>query len=159
MGLRTLSTYIMNLLFCDLFSLFSLPNTDIGIQWDEHKQNFYQVASNELAYAFCCMQAIGENATTWDVIRIWLMRVPVPFMDLLKVYDPGALILLAHYCIILSRVEHPWYLQGRASRLLFMITRRLDEKWHRYIKWPLEEIGISKSSGPARQLTWPSVFK
>ncbi|CAG8984282.1 hypothetical protein HYALB_00010707 [Hymenoscyphus albidus] len=133
----------------------SVPHDD----WDEQKQKQYRIASLELANAFCCMQAMGENATTWDIIRIWLMRIPVPFTDLLKIYDPGALILLAHYCIILSRVESSWYLKGRASRLLFMITRRLDEKWHRYIRWPLEEIGVSTPSGAAKQLSWPPVFE
>jgi len=114
--------------------------------WPKGIRTVYHDAAVELAWAFSCMRALDESFTTWDALRIWPMRISGEYMDLLSIWHPGALILLAHYCILLQKVESKWYFEDRATRLLSTILRRLDERWHCYIKWPLEEIGLSSGN-------------
>jgi hypothetical protein len=86
-----------------------------------------------------------EKISTLDVVRFWPIHNTVEFVDLLGNWHPGALILLAYYCVVLHRVGmRTWYLpEGGAASMLSTIVRRLDLKWHRYIEWPLSEVGLS----------------
>ena len=74
------------------------------------------------------------------------MQVSVEYVRLLSDEQPGALILLAHYCLMLKRIESQWYFEGRATKKLISIVKlRLDSRWHRYLEMPLE--GVSNSAG------------
>jgi hypothetical protein len=68
------------------------------------------------------------------------MRISVEYLDLLSQQHPGALILVAHYCILLRRLGSHWYFEGRAKRLLSTVLSCLDGRWHQFIEWPLAEI-------------------
>jgi hypothetical protein len=109
-------------------------------EWPLSERETYTEAAGELARAFSCMDALESRITTWDAIRIWPMRKSYQYIVLLRAWHPGALILLAHYCLILDRLEEYWYFKGRAQRLLMTIENRLDERWHRYIEWPLTRV-------------------
>jgi hypothetical protein len=109
-------------------------------EWPDSERTCYVDAANELARAFSCANALEERVTTWDVIRIWPMRKSVEYLGLLRAQHPGALILLAHYCLVLQKVEGYWYFEGRARRLLANAASRLGERWHQYIEWPLTGI-------------------
>jgi Orsellinic acid/F9775 biosynthesis cluster protein D/Fungal specific transcription factor domain len=110
--------------------------------WPEETCRILHAAAIELGSAFSCTRALGETFTTWDALRVWPMRISVDYMYLLNKWHPGALILLAHYCILLLKVEQHWYFEGRAKRLLETIMSRLDPVWHDSIKWPMKEIGM-----------------
>jgi hypothetical protein len=122
--------------------LSALPAHSSPDAWLDEEYKIYHDSAVELGTAFAATP-LSENYTTWDALRIWPMYASVDFFALLKSWHPGALILLAHYCILLQRVESNWYIEGRASRLLSTILHHLDSKWHQYIKWPLQEIGIT----------------
>lgn len=123
--------------------LSAVPDRTSPDSWSSEVCKIYLDAALELEKAFASTPA-SEYYTTWDALRIWPMYASVQFFALLKTWHPGALILLAHYCILLQRVESNWYFEGRASRLLLTILNHLDAKWHQYIKWPLQEIGVSQ---------------
>jgi hypothetical protein len=115
--------------------------------WPEEVRVPYNDSALALARAFSFMDTLDEKITQLDVVRFWPIHNPVEFVDLLSSWHPGALILLAHYCIVLHRVgTRSWYLEGGAASMLSTIIRRLDLTWHRYIEWPLSEIGLSSST-------------
>lgn len=61
------------------------------------------------------------------------------FIAMLGMCHPGSLILLSHYALLLKDIEDYWYFQGRASRLIRTITRKLDIKWRKFIEVLLTE--------------------
>lgn len=122
--------------------LSAIPEPSSADAWPDEECKIYHDAAVELGKAFVSTP-LTEEFTTWDALRIWPMYASVEFCTLLKSWHPGALILLAHYCILLQRVESHWYFDGRATRLLSTILRHLDVRWHQYIEWPLQEIGVS----------------
>ena len=125
--------------------LLAIPPKD----WPDEVRVPYKDSAFALARSFACLQALDENFTTLDVARFWPIQNSLEFVELLVHWHPGALILLAHYCIVLQRVGMgSWYLEGRAASMLFTIVRRLDPMWHRYIEWPLSEVGLSPSTKP-----------
>jgi hypothetical protein len=111
--------------------------------WPEVVCKLYIDAAIGLAWAFSCTRAIGKSFTTWDALRIWPMRLSVAFLDLMGRRHPAALILLAHYCLLLKKVEVHWYFEGRANGLLDKVLQKLDHKWHGCLKWPIKEIMVT----------------
>ena len=83
-----------------------------------------------------------SNYTMLVAVYTWPTQVTQEYLDLLKKRDPAALILLAHYCILLRPLEDVWYMGGYSRRLLSRIYNQLDEEWHPWLQWPLEEIGL-----------------
>lgn len=113
----------------------------------EEVQAPYNESALALARLFSCMDALDERITTLDVVCFWQIQNSVEYAELLSSWHPGALILLAHYCIVLHRVgEECWFLEGRAASLLSTIMGILDHRWHQYIEWPLSEVGLSPST-------------
>jgi hypothetical protein len=124
------------------YLLSVIPSQSSPDAWPEDVCRLYFETAVELAKAFSYTRALGERFTTWDALRLWPMLISVEYMNLLSSWHPGALILLAHYCILLQKVECRWYFEGRSTKLLSTIMKHLDVRWHCYIRWPLEEIRI-----------------
>lgn len=109
--------------------------------WSEAICQTYTQAATELVWAFRCAYLSGDRLTTWDLLRIWPMRISQDYIVLLSQKHPSALILLAHYCLLLNKMGSAWFFNDRAERLLLGITYFLDLKWHWCIQWPIDEIG------------------
>jgi hypothetical protein len=90
--------------------------------------------------------------TLWTAVHSWPAQVSQEYLDLLKERDPGALILLAHFCILLEPFEGTWYINGFRRRLLSRIYKQLDQEWWQWLQWPLEEIGLQERTPSFRLL-------
>jgi hypothetical protein len=98
----------------------------------------------ELSRAFSNPRAARSNSlfTIWTAVYIWPVQVSQEYLDLLKDKDPVALILLAHYCILLAQLDSHWYMGGYSKKLFSRIYNQLDQEWRQWLHWPLEEIGL-----------------
>jgi hypothetical protein len=96
--------------------------------------------------AFSKTQAARERGvfTLSTALHIWPAKVSQDYLDLLKERDPAALVLLAHYCLLLEPLESNWYMSGFRKRLLTRIYNQLDDEWRQWLQWPLEEIGLQE---------------
>jgi len=131
-----------------LYHLLSIiPDSTSVVAWAEETCQIYRNAALELSRAFSFTHFMGKDLTTWHALRVWPMRVPVEYINLLSSWHPGALILLAHYCIILQKLEDNWYFEGTATSLLTMILTCLDETWHKFIVWRLEDLESPSPNG------------
>jgi hypothetical protein len=72
----------------------------------------------------------------------WSCFIPEPYIQLVQGGNPEALVLLAHYCVLLNRVDNLWWIQGQPQQLLVTIRDGLDQSWQQWIEWPLREVGI-----------------
>ncbi|KAF2971880.1 hypothetical protein GQX73_g1705 [Xylaria multiplex] len=72
---------------------------------------------------------------------MWMVKVPDPFVELLKSHDSEALCVLAFFCVLLKRLEHLWWIEGWAFHLIERIYTTLDDRYRLWIRWPLEETG------------------
>lgn len=73
----------------------------------------------------------------------WPMVIPETYFDFVRCRKPGALVILAHYSVILHKLDYCWWSQGWGAHLLETIYRYLDEDWRPLIRWPVERIGLS----------------
>jgi hypothetical protein len=125
-----------------LTSLSSLLSLEPDIAWQGDASVVYLDALSELRVSFVKAYIRGTSFNIWDVVKIWPSRVSDSFVVLLSNEHPGALVLLAYYCILLKRLESYWYMRGYSARLLTQIYTRLGPKWHIWIAWPLQDVGI-----------------
>jgi hypothetical protein len=102
----------------------------------------------ELSRAFSQMERVSTTtvSTLWSAVNLWPVRVSEDFIDLLRDRNPGALILLAHYCILLRPLDSQWYSYGYSQKLLLRIYRQLDPEWRQWLDWPMEEVGLKGDS-------------
>jgi hypothetical protein len=106
--------------------------------WSERVREVYRDSATQLAWAFTAAQSLrGEDFTTWDAVRLWPMEISTEYIALLVQEHPAALILLAHYCLLLERLQPHWYFEGRVPQLLNAILERLDPRWHDCIQTSL----------------------
>ena len=115
-----------------------IPSQDCEDAWSEKECQVYRDAVHKLGYAFVRAEELGTDFNTWEAAKVWPVLVSLDYFQLLQNLHPGALIVLANYCVLLHRLEGRWYLEGRAKRLSGHILQRLDPKWHSHVKWPME---------------------
>ncbi|KFY02230.1 hypothetical protein O988_02303 [Pseudogymnoascus sp. VKM F-3808] len=131
--------------------LSAIPSQGSEDSWSEDVCKIYRDAATELGVAFASTQDPNSGFAAWDALRIWPMRISDAYLNLLGQKHPGALILLAHYCILLQRLNSHWYFEGRAKRLLLTAMSCLDTRWHHFIERPLAEI---EDMSPVRPKTF-----
>ena len=75
----------------------------------------------------------------------WMMLIPVEFVQMTEERVPEALLILAHYCVLLKRMEYLWWVKGRAHNLLQTIRNSLGDEWERWLQWPIDEVTRTRS--------------
>ena len=129
-----------------LRSLGFLSSLEPDNAWQGMAPAVYLDAFLKLRTTFHRAYTRGALLTIWDIVHAWPAQVPDDFLRLLSDEHPGALILIAHYCILLRRLESYWYMKGYAAGLLSRIQSRIGQKWYNWIAWPLQDVGMEERS-------------
>ncbi len=96
----------------------------------------------------CYVKLYTKTATECEVSIAfhWPAVIPQMFMTMLSSKRPEALVVLAHYCVILHHLDGYWWKRGWTARLMANICRELDQSWHSWIQWPMTMIQIEHCS-------------
>ncbi|KAK3322868.1 hypothetical protein B0H66DRAFT_555379 [Apodospora peruviana] len=105
------------------------------------------------AYAAAASQGMQDDGVMmWTVARIWPAAVQDEFLQLLGAKKPAALVLLAHYIVLVGPLEEElglWYLKGFRKGVLERIYRQLSDcnsgdsvDWKAWLEWPFAEVGL-----------------
>ncbi|KAH6683483.1 hypothetical protein F5X68DRAFT_137041 [Plectosphaerella plurivora] len=80
-------------------------------------------------------------------IFLWPMLVPQPFIGLTEVGHPVALLIIAHYCVLVHwSAEQCWCFEGWAKAVVDAIATQVSgSPWGPWIAWPLDLINDRKS--------------
>ena len=90
----------------------------------------------------CYLKLYTKAATECEVsiAFLWPTIIPQKFVTMLNSRAPEALIILAHYCVILQHLDKYWWKSGWTVHLLDNIYRVLDQPWHAWMEWPTSVI-------------------
>ncbi|CZR69101.1 uncharacterized protein PAC_19002 [Phialocephala subalpina] len=72
-------------------------------------------------------------------VYIWPGTVSQEFVKLLDQRRPEALVIFAHYCMLLKRVNHIWCFVGVGTNMLRAVEKELDVEWKPWIEWAVSE--------------------
>ena len=70
-------------------------------------------------------------------ITFWIGAVPTAYLKAVKELQVGALIVLAHWCVMLNEGKTLWYLRDSGPRILAGICEVLGDEWKVELAWPL----------------------
>ncbi|PGH19549.1 hypothetical protein AJ80_03885 [Polytolypa hystricis UAMH7299] len=77
-----------------------------------------------------------------DISVRWVVKHKRTYFDAVKARDPMALVILAHYCVLLHPLKMHWWAQGWSTEVVEAVWRSLDESWRPAIRWVVEEVGV-----------------
>lgn len=96
------------------------------------------------AYGLAASSSMDPEIDAVSVVYGWPIKVPETFFILVKDQKPEALILLAHYSLLLNKVNQFWYIKGMSRRLLKTIHNKLGKEWESWIAWPLQHLVLTE---------------
>jgi hypothetical protein len=71
---------------------------------------------------------------------IWPINLSPRFLDLLSEKQPEAMVILAHYCVLIhwgeSAKEDVWFIKGWAEYMLEVIVESVPDVWQEQLAWP-----------------------
>lgn len=81
----------------------------------------------------------------------WPIIIPDAYIQMITNRVPQALVLLAHYTVLLKRNDERWWIKNKAEELLqkiYLELQRLPDgnMWIEWIQWPLGEVGQLRPS-------------
>lgn len=114
--------------------VLNLPSTKIETSTDEMEtyKDAVERLRNMLAASAQNLSSIMQRAIT----SIWPATVSNTFIRLLSEKRPPALIIMAHYCLLLANINGCWYLEHRGLHLFQSVERELGNEWIAYIEHP-----------------------
>ncbi|KAI9745053.1 MAG: hypothetical protein M1818_001331 [Claussenomyces sp. TS43310] len=114
------------------------PLTTRYTQWES---TVLECALNSLKEVCGIVTSPGAMDDTTAILS-WPAMVTDAFAEMLVGRDRGALAILAHYCVLLKRLEHVWWIRGEAEILLEYVKEVLGREDEAWIRWPIEQVGV-----------------
>ncbi|CAK7212610.1 hypothetical protein SCUCBS95973_001522 [Sporothrix curviconia] len=74
-------------------------------------------------------------------VYAWLYCMEDAFVELVVQRRPLALVVFAHFCVLLRLLSGCWWMQGASTHLMQEIWDLLDADHRLWIRWPIEELG------------------
>jgi hypothetical protein len=97
----------------------------------------YAIHILELIFA---VAAASPTPPSDALLKIWIHFVSDRYVELLSERQPGSLIILAHYAVLLHRSEHYWYLEGVAEQIINIANALVPSEWSSWLDWPKTQI-------------------
>lgn len=73
---------------------------------------------------------------------VWATRISRDFIRLVERKNREALVIVAHYAVLASRVRNAWWLEGLGANMITAIAMALGRENWRLIEWPVKVAGI-----------------
>ncbi|ORY16394.1 hypothetical protein BCR34DRAFT_446871, partial [Clohesyomyces aquaticus] len=99
----------------------------------------YEMAILALEVLFSVAKQEAEKPSI-SLVKIWPHQLSSRFIELLSAKQPGALIIFAHYAVLLAKCRQYWFMDGYAERLLKVADALIPEEWTAWLDWPKEQI-------------------
>lgn len=80
-----------------------------------------------------------------DAMFSWVTRVAREYIQLVEAQDRDALVILAHFAVLLIRTNTVWWLEGLGTNFVRAIAVALGSEHRKLIEWPAHHAGISLS--------------
>ena len=75
-----------------------------------------------------------------SLVFIWCATVPGEFAARLRERDPMALVILAHWAVLLHSVSAQWWAGERGKLLVEAIYQELDDEWKAAVQWSMDVV-------------------
>lgn len=112
-------------------------NMHMSRQGSHKETEVYGSAIETLTASFGSLQ---KKDRTPHLVSTWANSMPEMFLKLIEEHRTLALIILAHYCVILNHFNEIWWLRDWGKGLLASIWRGIDPGYRENLAWPMNEL-------------------
>jgi len=125
----------------DLLRLCSSPN----LLHERDASNAYALAIHELLKVYT-QASIRKDRGQGVVasIFVWPNAIPQAYLALLGEGKPEAMIIMAHYSVLLKMLDNEWFVKGWARYLVTSIAESIGDEWQEWLMWPKEMVGTGE---------------
>ena len=81
---------------------------------------------------------------SWSGPFIWLSLAPELFVQRLHQRQPQALLLFAHFGILIHDVGRYWWMQSWGKRIIRAVDEVLGDYWNNYMEFPKRYLELSR---------------
>lgn len=103
-------------------------------------RNTYLEAIDHLQRAFNAQRKAGKNKSQVPLVLTWPMVISPAFIELMQLQNAEALMILAHYAIVLHRARFLWIVGDCGRFLITSISQRLGPEWQTHLEIPLSAL-------------------
>ncbi|KIN06869.1 hypothetical protein OIDMADRAFT_109808, partial [Oidiodendron maius Zn] len=113
------------------------PSSRLSLNQREHLDE----ALEKLKKLFSMLD-FNAKISKLSVVMTWFLIIPGGYLTMLKEKIPEAMLLVTFYCVLLKRLDHVWWVAGKAENLLRTVVTELENtnEWRRWLQWPVEQI-------------------
>ncbi|KAJ5542858.1 hypothetical protein N7535_005281 [Penicillium sp. DV-2018c] len=119
-----------------------------------HEKKIYDAAIEHLSNALKQLMKGGEPHA---FAFYWCFRIPEEFLELLEARRPFALVVIAHYAVILHHLRDEWWMGDWGAQILKEIGDLLEPQWQELISWPIDATGCFLPRVEVRARVIPTV--
>ncbi|KUJ13207.1 uncharacterized protein LY89DRAFT_709107 [Mollisia scopiformis] len=101
----------------------------------------YSPAISALKSVFATLEGTANDNP--HVALDWAGGIPEGFLDLVSSRYALALVIVAHYCVVLHRAPRVWWLRGWGEGLFGVIWRLIDPAYREPLDWVRKQIGFA----------------
>ncbi|KAL2832764.1 hypothetical protein BJY01DRAFT_99498 [Aspergillus pseudoustus] len=98
----------------------------------------YRRAVQSLQACFNVAEGTHEWHASINGVTTWPILLSIEFGDLLEQGRPEALVILAHYALLLHRFRDSWLFGDSGRFVIEEVTRHLGQEWEEWLQWPNE---------------------
>ena len=98
-----------------------------------------------VAHLRWCFERMNNKATYECEVSLafcWPVMIPQHFITILNNLNQEALVILAHYCIILHHLDGYWWMKGWANHLIENIQRQVADGLQPWILFPSNVVNL-----------------
>jgi hypothetical protein len=104
----------------------------------------HQHAIEMLQFSFEDTASTPEN---WIKTLQWGILMPPLYASLLAKKQPMALVILAHYCVLLFHSPTRWFIEGWSCCVFGTVEDLLDKSLHQHIAWAKQAMSSAGTLG------------
>ncbi|KAL3469140.1 hypothetical protein BJX99DRAFT_242010 [Aspergillus californicus] len=100
----------------------------------------YQQAVQSLQSCINVTNANNVHHPAINGLISWPVLIQLEFSDHLEMRRPEAMVILAHYAVLLHRYRDSWLLGNSGAFIIEEVTRCLGKEWEEWLQWPIEAL-------------------
>lgn len=112
-------------------------NEVCGARDQSHETEVYTATIDNVAEM---LSWVYGGMTSSVIAGRWAIKLPSRFLELLREREPMALVMLAHFGVLLQFLKHRWCFDEWCVRVAKAVWMLLDDQWRPLIHWAM--IGI-----------------
>ncbi|KAL2043006.1 hypothetical protein N7G274_004064 [Stereocaulon virgatum] len=120
--------------------IFCSTAPDLNKDTEMEDVESFAAAASSLRAAYLKVESVLEDNQSTPPIWYWAVRLPSSFVQRLNERHVVPLVLIAHWCVLLSQARHYWWVGDWSDKMMGEIEACLPQEYRHWLEWPTEKI-------------------